>query len=94
MALTHRLAGCMSRTGGSLALLLLVMGSTGHANAQGYAIQDLGTLGGRDSWATALNGAGQVVGYAHTARGLQHAFLWRHGQLLDLGTQVGAERLR
>ena len=39
---------------------------------------DLGTLGGTDSEATAVNSNGQVVGYADTAAA-QHATLWQIG---------------
>jgi hypothetical protein len=38
---------------------------------------DLGTLGGRDSEARAINAAGHIVGMAQTASGEAHATLWR-----------------
>jgi probable HAF family extracellular repeat protein len=44
--------------------------------AQSYTITDLGTLGGFNSVANAVNGSGQVVGYAYTATGLSHAYLY------------------
>jgi len=47
---------------------------------------DLGTLGGRDSTALAINARGEVVGESSTARGLEHAFLWKNGTMRDLGT--------
>jgi probable HAF family extracellular repeat protein len=54
---------------------------------------DLGTLGGASSWATALNGNGQVVGTSDTGAfdqygdPVDHAFVWdsTHG-MRDLGT--------
>src|SRR5436305_10781948 len=45
----------------------------------GYAITDLGTLGGAASWANAINTAGQVVGNAQTAGGLYHPFRYSGG---------------
>src|SRR5512134_3066271 len=47
---------------------------------------DLGTLGGRNSYAHAINEAGQVVGASATAAGSTHAFLWTRGGMRDLGT--------
>jgi len=35
--------------------------------------------------ARGINNLGQVVGYADTADGLQHAFLYSAGQMTDLG---------
>lgn len=53
-----------------------------------WRIRDLGALDGRQSWATALNERGQIVGRA-TTRGYgdpPHAFSWRAGKLTDIGT--------
>ena len=54
-----------------------------------YAITDLGTLGGRSSEAAALNLFGDVVGTADTPDGESHAFLYRDGTMVDLGTLPG-----
>jgi probable HAF family extracellular repeat protein len=57
---------------------------------------DLGTLGGAGAVAGDINASGQVVGYADTASGGQHAFLWNPttangtaGAMIDLGTSPG-----
>ena len=50
-------------------------------------MQDLGTLGGRDSWANGINDRGQVVGESLTASHERHAFLWGAAAgMQDLGT--------
>src|SRR3954471_4838779 len=50
---------------------------------------DLGTLGGHESEAAAVNEAGQVIGWAKTKAGDDHAFLWEGGKMTDLGTLGG-----
>jgi probable HAF family extracellular repeat protein len=55
-----------------------------------YSITDLGTLGGGGSEALGINNTDQVVGYAGTAGGFQHAFLYSGGVMSDLGTLGGA----
>ncbi|MEU8238975.1 hypothetical protein AB0C07_12065 [Actinoplanes missouriensis] len=51
----------------------------------GYRIVDLGTLGGEQSRAVAVNNRGHVVGESQTPDGSWHGFLWRHGTMTDLG---------
>jgi probable HAF family extracellular repeat protein len=60
-------------------------------------MRDLGTLGGAWSYVTqsevdtsrVLNERGHVVGYSETADRRPHAFLWRDGEMADLGTLGG-----
>lgn len=61
--------------------------------------RNLGTLGGDQSEAVALNERGQVVGWSEvTAKDprystpLRHAFLWQRGKMTDLGTLPGNDR--
>ncbi|MBU6409750.1 MAG: immunoglobulin domain-containing protein, partial [Verrucomicrobia bacterium] len=64
------------------AIRLTVMGAP-------YTITDLGTLGGTNSSAAAINDLGQIVGSAGTVDGSTHAFLFTNGILRDLGTLGG-----
>jgi probable HAF family extracellular repeat protein len=50
---------------------------------------DLGTLGGADAEATAINDRGEIVGHSDTADLVRHAFLWRRGRMIDLGSLAG-----
>ena len=84
----------------SVSVLLVSAGAASptpqmHAATQGrWVIRDLGTLGGKESEANALNDRGQVVGRADTmakdkATPISHAFLWKNGKMRDLGTLGG-----
>jgi probable HAF family extracellular repeat protein len=47
-------------------------------------VVDLGTLGGDDSWAAAINTLGQIVGNAATESGDLHPVLWNKHGIIDL----------
>lgn len=71
------------------AIVLLLSIITGQAWGDFlYKVTDLGTLGGRESSAYAINNHGQVVGfsYAGGAPGGYSAFLYSNGSMQDLGT--------
>jgi len=54
-----------------------------------YRVTDLGTLGGAESEAWALNERGDVAGWAQNAAGGRRAFLFRDGKMSDLGVLPG-----
>jgi probable HAF family extracellular repeat protein len=49
-------------------------------------MQDLGTLGGRNSQAEDINDSGQVVGSSDNPSEVRHAFLYSGNKMQDLGT--------
>ncbi|MGC2238631.1 MAG: Ig-like domain-containing protein [Pyrinomonadaceae bacterium] len=57
----------------------------------GFTVSNLGTLGGTESAASAVNNNGQVVGYSFNASQKRRAFLYSNGQMTDLGTLGGLE---
>lgn len=56
-----------------------------------YTVTDIGHLGGGWSWATGINGLGDVVGESATSDETYSAFLWSAGQLTALPTPSGFE---
>jgi probable HAF family extracellular repeat protein len=59
-----------------------------------YVVTDLGLLpGSASAYAEAVNAAGDVVGYDTDSSNSGHAFLWRNGSLIDLGTLGGANSI-
>jgi probable HAF family extracellular repeat protein len=55
-----------------------------------YELIDVGSIGGLVTTAQHVNDFGEVIGTANTADNLSmHAYLWREGQLEDLGTLGG-----
>ena len=51
---------------------------------------DLGTLGGSQAGASAINDSGEIVGSSLPAKGYRHAFLYPNGKMADLGVPSGA----
>ncbi|SFD82238.1 hypothetical protein [Massilia yuzhufengensis] len=57
----------------------------------GAVLHDIGDLGGTDTYAVALNNAGQVTGRSTIPGGNEHAFVWTlGGGMLDIGVLPGA----
>src|SRR5215216_5426029 len=55
-----------------------------------YKVEDLGTLGGSRSYASAINDSGEVVGSSNLAGDQNNrAFLYKDGKMTDLGTLGG-----
>jgi probable HAF family extracellular repeat protein len=67
--------------------LAVVLLPAAWAIAEDYTITDLGTLGGTQSFAFAINNPGQVVGYSWLAGDASgHSFLWSNGTMTDLSS--------
>lgn len=61
------------------------------------SLVSLGTLGANDSFASAINAGGQVVGYSTNASNVVRAFLWNESSptpMSDLGAPAGATEAR
>ncbi len=54
----------------------------------GGKMSDLGTLGGANSSANSVNALGQVVGESDTASGVEHAYFWKDGAMVDLNSLI------
>lgn len=83
------------------ASIVVVLGVPGAGGAAGsmqarWVITDLGTLGGKESSAAAINERGQVVGKSDTraspkgGKAIGHAVLWQNGKMRDLGSLAGS----
>jgi probable HAF family extracellular repeat protein len=77
----------MSKLRVSFAVLLMIVAVSSLSAAQQYTVTDLGTLGGSNSSAFAINDLGQVVGCADTVSSLGHSFIWSAASgMHDIGT--------
>ncbi|MDY7086906.1 MAG: hypothetical protein SYR96_17535 [Actinomycetota bacterium] len=68
-----------------------IVGNASFITSRAYLLKsgaflDLGTFGGEAAYAIDVNDRGQVVGFAETASGGMHPFLWQDGVLRDLTT--------
>lgn len=54
-----------------------------------YHVADLGTLGGLQSFAAAINSSGDIVGESTPSSGGLHAYLYHAGTMANLGTLPG-----
>jgi probable HAF family extracellular repeat protein len=52
------------------------------------SMQDLGTLGGGESSANAINSAGHIVGYAVNSNNISRAFLYDGSKMVDLNSLI------
>jgi probable HAF family extracellular repeat protein len=66
-------------------VLAVVATAAPTSHTRSYSITDLGTLGGPSSSAFGINNRGQIVGGSDVSGGsVFHAFLYSHGQMIDL----------
>lgn len=54
-----------------------------------HCAKDLGTLGGNQTYALAINDVGQIAGWSEVAPNHNHAFRYDNGVMTDLGTLGG-----
>src|SRR5215210_6878483 len=74
-----------------LALCVLLCSLPSLVTAQSsYGLVDLGSLGGPAGMAHSVNSDGRVAGWAYTAAGMPHAFLYDGGAAGDLGSLGGS----
>lgn len=64
---------------------LLILSKLAQAEVQ-YAITDLGSLGGVESYGWGINASGQVTGSSLTNGGKYHAFVYSNGVMRDIDT--------
>ena len=79
----------------SLTCTLLLLSAGFVQAAPRYSVTDLGTLGGLECNATALNNNGQITGISDTSvkkpdtTYVMHVFLWQNGRIRSLGSLEG-----
>jgi probable HAF family extracellular repeat protein len=77
----------------ALGLLPFIPARRGQTQATSYTVTDLGTLGGTQSKAYGINNCGVVSGestISSAPSSPNHPFIWKDGQLTDIGTLSSA----
>lgn len=87
-AIKHHILLSLARVSKSLGMFF-VFGASATAPSQVYRVTNIGTFGGINSYASAINSPGQVAGSAEAPGGRSFAFLWSNGVLQNLGTLGG-----
>ncbi len=89
-AMKKRPASLATMVALSWALCSVAAGQPSHRfRATGAVVTDVGSIGSPQSAALDINDAGQVVGWATTMTGVQHAFLFSNGSMTDIGAGFG-----
>lgn len=68
----------------------IAFATRGHVWERHTGLVDIGTLGGSETLAMAINANGEVAGGSRVADGRMHAFIWQAGTMRDIGPE-GAE---
>ena len=75
------------------ALITLALASSPAGGQTAYMPTDLGTLGGSEAEAYAINDYAQIVGRSRDSGELPHAFHWQNAQMLDLNIEHWDRRI-
>jgi probable HAF family extracellular repeat protein len=71
------------------ACILVALVLPARANPPRFTVTPLGTLGGLESQANAINSLGHIAGWSNDTNGNQRAFLYTNGVIFNLGTLGG-----
>jgi probable HAF family extracellular repeat protein len=72
------------------ACILLALVLPARATPPRFTVTPLGTLGGLESQANAINSLGHIVGWSNDTNGNQRAFFYTSGVIVNLGTLGGS----
>jgi probable HAF family extracellular repeat protein len=56
-----------------------------------YAVTDIGSLGGPETYPNDVDDTGWVTGFSWTAESAIHSYRWRAGEMVDLGSLSGGD---
>ncbi|HET9578494.1 MAG TPA: hypothetical protein VFP44_11745 [Usitatibacter sp.] len=82
--------GVLHRGAALAAAAMIAAPALAAAQPSGWALVDIGTLGGPGSYGAAVSNRGVVVGCSDVMPSGVHAFAYRDGRMEDLGTGTGS----